>query len=701
MLTRAHFAGIPLLLAALAPLAVGGASAVLRPPAASNSGTSIGVLGAVARPGVYRLAASSPDLSELIQRAGGLAPHANGNVRIVRNGKPGQQVFLTPSLRFPLQTGDVIVLDGAPPRRSPIQQANHSLPRGLRDPQVVTADLPPAQLALVNVLDRPVYLLVRGEHATVEQLVKLLGQAPEVAETVRIVPAGSVVPRAPLTKSSQLPSGTVLVFNRKVLDLQRIPPLPPLHEAQEIIPAESTEQGPVQTADAPEAMEFRRSSPSMAREEGATESRPEPASPSLGFSSLVPDGGSSRMLQLAQGSPAEPPSRTANTLSEPRLPPSKMEMLPPPPAVAQEPPRSGGVEMLPAPSDVGPGLQAMQPPVEAQREIVGYSEPISPQDPRNPAHGSPGVPFHTADASMPHGGMASAGPRDLAAWRAEQSFSGVTKVGVSEPLGPRSPSATLVSSDEAKDDRFSNLEVASIWGLFGAFALIAAWRSARKKMARPGAASGEMEPARAHAIAEDHHSTSQPATRSLGSRVRKAIAATAGAAPAASATRLQSRLDALIANEIPVDVRQVEMASPIEVFGRPRRASQHRIDEAHAETVSAPHFSTQAAASAATAMERVAMDRVAMERAPAVPAASAVSSGPTVPAGHRVDEAHGEGKSASGHVPARPHIAERKGDVLERVLTSVEGAARHIAAPHISGAMAASEAGALEDTAQP
>ena len=97
----------------------------------------VAIMGQVARPGVYEMRTADPQLTELVQRAGGLAPEASGSIRLIRHARTGQQVFYSPGLSYPLMHGDLLIAEprlGGPgeARRAPIDRGTPSFRRAGR-----------------------------------------------------------------------------------------------------------------------------------------------------------------------------------------------------------------------------------------------------------------------------------------------------------------------------------------------------------------------------------------------------------------------------------------------------------------------------------------------------------------------------------------------------------------------------------------
>jgi hypothetical protein len=165
-----------------------------------------GVVGQIVRPGVYEHPEQHPRVADLIRQAGGLTRAASGGVQIIRDGRPGPRIFDTPDLQHALEPGDLLVVETS---------------------SDLLADASALQIALVNLIDRPVVLKIRQEDATLSQILMRLNQRPELSLNVRIIdPAGRLESGPPAAVGRMpLASGTVLVFDRSLVDADLIPPL--------------------------------------------------------------------------------------------------------------------------------------------------------------------------------------------------------------------------------------------------------------------------------------------------------------------------------------------------------------------------------------------------------------------------------------------------------------------------------------------
>lgn len=189
-----------------------------------------GVMGRVARPGVYQLTTAHPKLAEIVRRAGGLADDASRTVRVVRNGRIAFQTYYTPRLTLTLEPGDLLMVDrGRTDYQhgvNDVRPAGQISSRALRSEVAAKTQI---EVAFVGLIDRPVVLRLRVRDATVGRVVELLKQPATVINTTRLIlPTRFRVENHPasLTPETPLRAGTVVVFSRAHLDTAEIPPLP-------------------------------------------------------------------------------------------------------------------------------------------------------------------------------------------------------------------------------------------------------------------------------------------------------------------------------------------------------------------------------------------------------------------------------------------------------------------------------------------
>lgn len=214
-----------------------------------------GIMGQVARPGVYELTTPEPQLLELIRYAGGLTQQATNQLRIVRQGNAGQQAFYDATLNYALAPGDIVVADGPPRARStqrlskPPAQASEIQTADFVEPHPGNAVPEPIHIALIGVLDRPVILPVPESHANVPGVVAYLGQDPNLASQVKVLPVGR------RGADSQTPNGvvhltvpSVLYFNQRQIVAAALPQFPEVYRTEERSPPQ-TKPEEIKTAD--------------------------------------------------------------------------------------------------------------------------------------------------------------------------------------------------------------------------------------------------------------------------------------------------------------------------------------------------------------------------------------------------------------------------------------------------------------------
>lgn len=151
------------------------------------------VVGAVRMPGTYAGSEDSVLLRTLIDHAGGLTEQASGIVRILNGGRQ-QSVNLASSLGAVIvPANSVIVVESA-------AAGPHAAEFGAQ---------PYIDVACMQLCERPVVLCLDPADATVPQILQLLGQPPELAQSVRVLaPAsGHGLP------ADSLVSGSVVVFD--------------------------------------------------------------------------------------------------------------------------------------------------------------------------------------------------------------------------------------------------------------------------------------------------------------------------------------------------------------------------------------------------------------------------------------------------------------------------------------------------------
>jgi hypothetical protein len=207
-----------------------------------------GILGEVARPGVYQLSTGCT-LGQLVIGAGGLIGNANGNARVLRGARQAEQFFVAASESAVLSPGDLIVVG--------VQASRLAEPNGARAGRGPSQ----VQIGLLNLISRPVVLTLPRERASPARIVEFLGQPPALADDLGIVGPSRAEVRASFSANfadDRLASGAVLIFPSHRVRVASLPTLPdpiPLPAQPQFLAAPSTPAAPAtetaRGADAP------------------------------------------------------------------------------------------------------------------------------------------------------------------------------------------------------------------------------------------------------------------------------------------------------------------------------------------------------------------------------------------------------------------------------------------------------------------
>jgi hypothetical protein len=190
----------------------------------------VGVLGAVGRPGVYELPGDRVELADLLRWSDNLTQAASGNIRLLRKGTVQSLDISAQSLRSLILPGDVLVFDSRPSAGGSRVPDGGVQTQSLETADGHSAEDADVQLAFLGLFDRPVIGRMRPGDATLSNLLRQLGQAAEIAATVRVIPPGKIsVEKCQDQRSEYAPleSGSVVLFEPSTLrhDLLQ-PPLP-------------------------------------------------------------------------------------------------------------------------------------------------------------------------------------------------------------------------------------------------------------------------------------------------------------------------------------------------------------------------------------------------------------------------------------------------------------------------------------------
>ena len=191
---------------------------------AQNSARHVAILGQVGRSGVYEVPPTGVTVSALVQSAGGLGEDASGNLRVIRRGQPGIQVYYSPQQQYPLFDGDVVVVE-----RRQYSPRSYS-PQALVRAPGADKSFNHVTVAVVNLIDRPVVLELIPEQATLRGLLMGLRQPLTPNTKLSVLAPGQKKQEFEMSSSAVIPAfvnGTVIVLqDRAGVVPQNLPALP-------------------------------------------------------------------------------------------------------------------------------------------------------------------------------------------------------------------------------------------------------------------------------------------------------------------------------------------------------------------------------------------------------------------------------------------------------------------------------------------
>ncbi|MCH8831097.1 MAG: hypothetical protein IID45_16115, partial [Planctomycetes bacterium] len=184
----------------------------------------VAAIGQFRRSGVYEIASSGSSLVGLVERFGGLTNQASGGVRILRNGRSVFQAFYSPRSQVMVLPGDLVIAGTRSTHG--VRTVAKAIPRGASSETKAVSQKKLVEITLLDLIDRPVVLKVRPKHASLSTLLSLLGQKGGRTSRVRVLhPVGQNGYRTQ-TLGGRLSSGSILVFDSRFVQRDRIPPLP-------------------------------------------------------------------------------------------------------------------------------------------------------------------------------------------------------------------------------------------------------------------------------------------------------------------------------------------------------------------------------------------------------------------------------------------------------------------------------------------
>lgn len=250
----------------------------------ANGEVYAGILGEIAKPGVYRLEAGGLSLQNVIRRAGGLTEEASGTIRIVRQDRVVESFFFSPQANIALLAGDLLVIESKRTQAAlsrqyetdPRMRALYAGP-GADDRLEKPSSGAGVQVAFLNVLDRPVIVKLKHENARVGHVVQMLDQPIELAQAVRVIGPDRLLAQngAPQPIDASLADGSVLVFPRNLINRAKLPSFPVPYESEI-----ATGAGPAIIGGSPELRNVGQLPPMMSRQPDAAARYAPPAMPS-------------------------------------------------------------------------------------------------------------------------------------------------------------------------------------------------------------------------------------------------------------------------------------------------------------------------------------------------------------------------------------------------------------------------------------
>ena len=304
----------------------------------------VGLLGQVTRPGVYEIENRGVRLGDLIKEIGGLARDASGQFRIIRNGQPGQMVSYSSAAQYELMAGDLVIAD-----------AQYSSPGSSTNAKQASSTA--VQIGFVNLVDRPVVLKLRREHASLNEILTLMRQDEGLASQIKIIAPPNQRSAAQSRPETPLPSETVLIFPPNGVRAARLAPLPEPFKLKR--DDEDATQQPAPRANiSPDVTQLPRTQPLRTQQ------------PSIGT-----------------WQDSQPLPHAARSISQPNSEPvTDVAEVPPPPAEAATAKRAGGVRGTPRRQDLiaRDSQMVLAPPAEphdrapAPQPILADDEPDEP-----------------------------------------------------------------------------------------------------------------------------------------------------------------------------------------------------------------------------------------------------------------------------------------------------------------------------------
>jgi len=197
----------------------------LRGSITSAENSYFAIMGQVARPGVFEIHSTELTLTQLVQKAGGITKQASGSIRIIRDGRAGIRTFFSESNSLNLLPNDLVVVDARGTASQSIRIIENPFAKRAQKKQTAKG-IVGLQIALINLIDRPVVLKLRNHQTSLQSVVAMLQQQPLVSSSIQVL---QVAPRRSIrstTTASTLKPDSVLIFDRSRIEFDRLPAFP-------------------------------------------------------------------------------------------------------------------------------------------------------------------------------------------------------------------------------------------------------------------------------------------------------------------------------------------------------------------------------------------------------------------------------------------------------------------------------------------
>ncbi len=189
----------------------------------------IGIIGDVKRSGVYTFSDRFPNITRLVEAAGGLSESASRSLCVVRDGWTGQRVFYSNRSEFPLVPGDVVIVDSNEARDSQAGQATPA-PKSIgNNEDKARKSFASTDVILLNVIERPVHMRLYGNQATLAGALAALNQESNIGSRLQVIgsSAASTLRGDQMSPVDRLPSDCVLVFPAGIVAQGLLPKFEP------------------------------------------------------------------------------------------------------------------------------------------------------------------------------------------------------------------------------------------------------------------------------------------------------------------------------------------------------------------------------------------------------------------------------------------------------------------------------------------